>query len=374
MNNAKRKTPKYQEIVGSLRRDFASGRFKPGERIPSEAELTRRFKVSRMTAVKAIQQLQQEGLVMRRAGSGSFVAQSSEQTRRSFGLLIPDLGQTEIFEPICRGMMRTPFGKDHSLLWGHAVWDDRNREVEAERLCRQFIEARVSGVFFAPLEFSEHHGNMNQAILAAFNDAGVPVVLLDRDVAAFPERSAYDLVCLDNRQAGFVITRHMIEQGCKRIAFFARKGSADTVETRIAGYSEALIFAGLFQDSLIVRGDASDAAFVSAEVVEKAVDGIVCANDFTAANMMQTLQSLRLKVPDTIRLAGFDDVKYARLLQIPLTTIHQPCAEIGASAMAAMLERIDNPNLPGRLIQLRGELIIRESSGANVGQHAEIKA
>jgi DNA-binding LacI/PurR family transcriptional regulator len=362
MSSTEKKTPKYQEIVGSLRRDVSMGRFKPGERIPSEAEITRRFKVSRMTAVKAIQQLQQEGLVLRRAGSGTFVAESAE-TRRSFGLLIPDLGQTEIFEPICRGMMRTPLGKEHLLLWGHAVWDDRNRELEAERLCRQFIEARVSGIFFAPLEFSEHHGNVNENILSAFKEADVPVVLLDRDVAAFPERSAYDLVCLDNRQAGFVITRHLIEQGCKRIAFFARKGSADTVETRIAGYTEALISAGLFQNGMIVRGDTTDGAFVAAEIVDKVADGIVCANDFTAANMMHTLQALGRKIPDDILLTGFDDVKYARLLPIPLTTIHQPCAEIGASAMAAMLERVENPNLPGRQIQLRGELVVRESSG-----------
>ena len=89
----------------------------------------------------------------------------------------------------------------------------------------------------------------------------------------------------------------------------------------------------------------------------------MCANDLTAANLMRTLLSLGVKLPEDIRIAGVDDVKYASLLPIPLTTLHQPCAEIGAASMSAMLERVRNPHLPTRSILLDGHLVVRQSCG-----------
>jgi DNA-binding LacI/PurR family transcriptional regulator len=62
-------------------------------------------------------------------------------------------------------------------------------------------------------------------------------------------------------------------------------------------------------------------------------------------------------------MAGIDDVKYASLLSVPLTTIHQPCASIGAIAVGAMLDRLRDPNLPARDILLNFHLVVRESCG-----------
>src|SRR3954464_3760282 len=110
-----KKLPKYLEIIETLRADFLAGRCRSGGRLPSEAELVRKFAVSRMTVVKAVRQLQQEGLLVRRAGSGTFANENAVQESMVFGLLIPELGQTEIFEPICRGMVRSPLASKHSL-------------------------------------------------------------------------------------------------------------------------------------------------------------------------------------------------------------------------------------------------------------------
>ena len=79
---------------------------------------------------------------------------------------------------------------------------------------------------------------------------------------------------------------------------------------------------------------------------------------------MQSLSALGARVPEDIRIAGIDDVRYASLLPIPLTTFHQPCAEIGAAAMSAMLERVANPHLPPRSIRLNGALVVRRSCGS----------
>ena len=79
---------------------------------------------------------------------------------------------------------------------------------------------------------------------------------------------------------------------------------------------------------------------------------------------MQVLRALGVRVPAEIRIAGIDDVEYASLLPVPLTTLRQPCREIGMAAVAAMLDRVRQPDLPPREILLHGSLVVRESCGS----------
>jgi DNA-binding LacI/PurR family transcriptional regulator len=95
-----------------------------------------------------------------------------------------------------------------------------------------------------------------------------------------------------------------------------------------------------------------------------APDAIVCASDRTAAVLLQALGAAGRRVPGDVRVAGIDDVEYASLLPVPLTTLRQPCREIGMAAVAAMLDRVRQPDLPPREILLHGSLVVRESCGA----------
>jgi DNA-binding LacI/PurR family transcriptional regulator len=376
-----RSQPKYLDIVDSLRAAIKSGRYRGGARMPSEAELVRRFGVSRMTAVKAMQQLQQEGLLVRRIGSGTYAAENTGGRKHVFGLLIPDLGQTEIFEPICKGMSASPNASGHSLSWGHAAGHaaahaaghaagysaakGASPQGDAENLCHEYIDQRVSGVFFAPLEFSPNRDQVNRRVLKALSNAQIPVVLLDRCVMDYPARSDYDLVGLDNRRAGYVMADHLIRQGAKTVGFLALEGSAETIDDRIAGYREALYAHGKALDpQLVLRADPTDPAVLSEFLARLGVDALLCGNDLTAAHAMRTLLGLGVRIPEDVRIAGIDDVRYAELLPVPLTTLHQPCRDIGAAAIAAMQDRISNPLLPARSILLNGHLVVRRSCGA----------
>ena len=359
--------PKHRQVFESLLDAIRSGVYDSGDRLPSEAELGRTFLASRITVAKAVNELQRLGLVSRRAGAGTYVLPRKQASGRVFGLLIPDLGRTEIFEPICHGMMRSPLTAAHSLLWGHAMGESKQQEEEAEHLCHQYIAQKVSGVFFAPLEFTPHKDAFNRKIAGALDRAGIPIVLLDRCIAAYPERSRYDLVGIDNRRAGFQITRHLLQLGAKRIAFVAKPLSAPTVEARIAGYREALYCAGLSIDPGFTRfGDPEDRAFIESLLEGCEPDALVCANDLTAAKLMHGLLEAGIRIPDEVRMVGLDDVKYASMLPVPLTTHHQNCGDIGAVAMSAMLERIEHPNLPTRDILLQTSLVIRKSCGASL--------
>lgn len=357
--------PKYQQIYGELHAAITSGAYQEGQRMPSEAELGKKFGASRLTVARAVKELQVAGLVFRRAGSGTYVKRPDISKGHIFGLLIPDLGQTEIFEPICQGMMRAQQGNRHSLLWGHSMAESDDKEELAEQLCRHHIAQKVSGVFFAPLELTPAKDEVNRRIVRAFDEAGIPVVLLDRCIEPYPRRSKYDLVGIDNRRAGYMITEHLVNLGCRRIVFVGKPNSAATVDARIAGYREALYNSGVnFDSDLVQRIDPADTTVIQAMIKRLRPEGLVCANDHTAALLMRSLSDLRLQVPDDVRIVGIDDVKYASLLRVPLTTLRQPCADIGAAAMSAMLERVSHPATPTRDILLDCKLIVRQSCGA----------
>ena len=360
---------KHERIRQTLADAIASGQYEPGQRLPSESELVKTFGASRPTVTRALRELQLSGIIERRAGSGSYVRADASARGYTFGLLIPELGRTEIFEPMCRGMAEAQHGSHHVLLWGSSLGDAHNIGQQASNACRQLVAKKVSGVFFAPLELTAQKDAINRSIADVFDKAGIPMVLLDRDLVAYPERSRYDLVGIDNRRAGYAITDHLLRSGCRRIVFVGRPGSAPTVDARIAGYREAMAASDPRLEPHVCRVEPDDKSHVKAILDEINPDGFVCANDFTAAHLLKTLNELGVTVPGKVRMAGIDDVKYASLLSVPLTTIHQPCADIGAMAIAAMLERVRNPKLPPRDILLSFNLVIRESCGSRKKTH-----
>ncbi len=355
--------PKYQELIDSLSNDIASGRYKPGQKLPSEAALVKRFQTSRITVGRAFRELQQKGLIERVAGSGSYVRRELGRGLL-FGLLIPDLGETEIFDPICHGIANTPEAGDHALLWGHTDPRIKSKADQCWQLCQQFILRKAAGVFFAPLEFEGEATRINRRILAAFRDADIPVVLLDRRPSSTPERVRADLVGLNNAQAGYIATEHLIQLGCKRIGFIAYQAAESTVAGRMAGYREALRKYGLHDAAEPALQVGSDDTIPLSQTEQ--LEAFVCVNDHVAGILMHAFLSRGVRIPEEIRLVGIDDVRYAGLLPVPLTTVRQPCPAIGQAAMRTMLERLGHPRAPGREVLFDGELVVRQSCGSRL--------
>lgn len=359
------RAPKHRQVYEVLQRQIQSGHWKAGARLPSEVELVRTFGASRITVGRAVRDLQAAGLVERRAGSGTYVKAAPVAGGLSFGLLIPDLGETEIFEPMCQGMMASPLAREHALVWGSVNSTDTSKDQHAWQLCRQYIDRRVAGVFFAPLEVTPRPDDVNQRIVRALDAARIPVVLLDRPPYPYPQRGHHDLVGIDNRRAGFAITEHLARRGSRRIAFVALPNAAATVNAREAGYREALYAFDLPVDREAVRHiDPAGVPLVRSLMESFHPDAIVCANDRAAARLMRTLLQLGYAIPGDVRIVGIDDVEYASLLPVPLTTLRQPTRQIGDAALSAMLDRIRRPQLPPRDIFLQCELVVRSSCGA----------
>ena len=384
MSRVRMPAAKHHQVYSTLLKEIQNGRWKEGERLPSEAQLVVRFGHSRITVGRALRDLQTAGVISRKAGAGSFVRRASEGARFSFGLLIADLGETDIFDPICRGMMASPLAREHALIWGSAtidvargdfkrvdiaqgdvaLSDIEGRGERAWQLCRHYIERRVDGVFFAPVEMTPVAGDVNHRIVRALDEANIPVVLLDRTVTPYPDPGYHDLVGIDNRRAGYVMTEHLLRLGARRVVFIGHPNSAPTVDAREAGYREAMFARHAPLDQLEgVRIDPDDSAAVAALLRARAPDAIVCANDRTAGRLMHTLRRLGIRVPHEIRLVGIDDVEYASLLPVPLTTLRQPTHQLGEVALSVMLARVAQRDLPARDTRLRCELVVRESCG-----------
>ncbi|HET6406271.1 MAG TPA: substrate-binding domain-containing protein, partial [Chthoniobacteraceae bacterium] len=155
-----------------------------------------------------------------------------------------------------------------------------------------------------------------------------------------------------------------INLGARRIAFLSYARTAATIAERAAGYREALLFHGIpLVPEMVHQLESEDDASMRRVVEMGHPDAFVCGNDPTAGRLMQELIAAGYRIPLDVRVVGIDDLRYASLLPVPLTTMHQPCREIGMAAMSAMLERLARPDMPVRDVLLECQLVVRKSCG-----------
>jgi LacI family transcriptional regulator len=367
-----RNQPLHLKIQQELLSEILAGKHDQATRLPSEAQLVKRFGASRPTVARALQELKLQGFLERRAGSGTYLRKErgAREARgvKQLGLIVPGLGKVEIFDVICGELASLARVHEFGMHWGGSMQPAEAASMsiaEAEELCARYIDGGVSGVFFAPFEHAGDNEDANRRITERLSCAGIPVVLLDRDLCPFPKRSSFDLVGIDNFAGGYLLAEHLLKLGLKRLAFVARPFSASTVEARQAG-ARAAMLAHRVQvgRDFFHEGDPVDAKMVRSLSAGRPYDAVICANDHTAAQLLQTLTRIGVRVPGDLRLVGFDDVRFATLLTVPLTTVQQPCRDIALTAFHAMRERMVVPTLPARSLLLTPQVMVRESCGA----------
>ena len=355
---------KHRILLETLRSEILSGRYNAACSFPSVNALVRRFGAKRSTVYWVTRELERQGLLVSRQGRGSVVAQLGRS--RTIGLILPGLAYSEFFQPIASTLIRVAKEKEYTLLFGDVFSNDRTeRFAEAKDLAADFIRKKIAGLIYQPLEYFSDGGETNRRILSVFDRARIPVVLLDSDILPPPERSAYDLVSINNVDAGEQLALHLKERGAKNIWFLMRPNWIPNVKNRYRGFKLAKISGGGVNcrnnDMLLAEPDDIDA-------VRKCMrrhprpDAFVCENDTSAAILRNSLASLGYSVPEDILLAGFDDLKVAQTATPQLTTIHQPCEELARVAFNRLLERMAKPTLPRQDIFVESYLVVRNST------------
>ena len=366
--------PRYRQIFDTLRERINSGEYPPGHKLPTEAELMRLFDVSRTTVSRAMRDMELLGQITRRRGSGTYVCQPRDLEKRvELALFVPWV-ETGSGLPYVEGLIHqriadiASHGQATLLLQcltpGLGTIEDRMINA-ANRL----IDSQVDGVLYYPAELPGNLMELNRKVVDLLVSAGIQVVLIDRDIVSYPERSEFTRVGYDNRRGGVLLTDHLINVGCKRIAFIGIPEVSTVVANRLSGYHEAHRAHNMMVDpELIHVADEVDLteSFCRNLVEKSKPDAIIGKMDRYAAIIGRHLMAMGVTIGRDIKLGGFDDEPIAELLPVPLTTIRLPVQAFAQTAYEALLRRIADKNSDVGQLIVDTELVIRGSTTGSI--------
>jgi LacI family transcriptional regulator len=209
-----------------------------------------------------------------------------------------------------------------------------------------------------------HAETLSDDYLLQLKKQNIELVLLNRFVKGIDEHC----FILDNEKGGFLATEHLIQQGCHHIACILGPQWKHDARERFEGYLKALKKYRLpFDPQLIVEGDFQEAGgregIAKLVAREQTIDGLFCANDEMALGAMSWLLEQGFKVPDEIKIVGFDNIAYTRYVTPQLSSVHFPIRKIAQDAAWLVMQRVYQISPPHEIERnLTPELIVRASS------------
>jgi GntR family transcriptional regulator of arabinose operon len=372
--------PAYRRIAVELAERIAEGVYRPGGRLPAENDLAASFGVSRGTLREALRALRDDGVVEAVPGRGNFVRQGSptrpDARRRVVGVVVPSVAQPYVSDLIS-AMEDELHRHGYALLVGSS---GSTRERQAGRVHR-ILEEGASGLVVYPIDYEPDLPLFEHLVAQGF-----PIVLIDRHLVGL----TVDAVLPDNAGGAHAAVSHLAQLGHSRIAFVSTDNLTTTsVAERLHGYRQALLDHGLPLDDDLVLADlpltlrwprdvetgaTGHAAKIRRFLERERPSAVFALHDYLAADVLDAAGQLGLRVPDQLAIAAFDDDPPAARLPVPLTVVRQPRERIGRLAASTLVDRIQGRRTETARIVLPTELVIRASSGGQVGRAAETPA
>jgi LacI family transcriptional regulator len=359
---------KHREVFDTLLGEITSGRFRPGDRMPTEAELSKIFSASRATIARAMRELKARGLLVRQRGGGTHIARPVNTTRIAFftpfANAISQLGPIE--SQLFAQLSELASQRSDDLRIQFLGRRGGNQLEQMLSAVEEMKEKGVNGVLYSPAHVAAELVEYHQVAVEKIRALGVPLVLVDRDIVSFPKRSNLPLVSYDYRRSGFLVANHLIQHGCRRVIFVATPGMPDPVIDRINGCVDAFAAHNLSLPPNWIRLAQENelTAQFCARLMEQAhPDAIICEIDHVAATVGRHLVEMGVKIGQDVALAGFFDEPIAAALPVPLTTVRFPIEPLSIVCYERLLKLMANPALPdtGRTL-IDVELVIRASS------------
>ncbi|WP_215224244.1 LacI family DNA-binding transcriptional regulator [Echinicola shivajiensis] len=283
------------------------------------------------------------------------VAQSLRVNRtKTLGIVVPQLA-SHFFASNISGIQDTAYKRGYNVM---ICQSNENFEQEKSDI-RTLISTRVDGLLISLSRETESYEHLQNLI-----DREIPFVLFDRITEGFPVST----VTVDDTLGAYKVTKHLLDQGCKRIAFISGPEGMYICKKRIAGYVQALKENGVSLDeNLIVYSDLTEESNKKLTNqllgLEEKPDAIFAINDPVAIDVMKFLKSKGMKIPQDIALVGFTNMPVSDALEPSLSTVDQPAYEMGRLAANNLLDQLLDPESfePQNLV-LDTELVIRNSS------------
>jgi len=350
-------------IFEALRADIANEKFAEDRPLPSLRALATKHGVPIYVVRRAVGELARRNLVECRHGSGTYVTKKGQA--RKIGIVVPGLAYSAFFRPfadrlvaLCeKGGYKPVLRED----WSTA---SLRRAKEVLGFVRGLVTDKVAGVIFQPLEHFPKADYVNRKIGEALDEAGIPLVLVDSDIVPPPDRSRYDVIGINNHDAGVRVAEHLLSLGVAEMRFVLGMDADWNIKNRLRGVASAVTaHGGVWSERNVLACGPNDL-----KAIRSALNGrpkpraFICRGDTTAAALMKTLKKLKKRVPEDVMVVGFDDVASAAQMDPPLTTIRQPSEAIAAATFRALVGRIAVPSVPPCEIYLPAPLVVRAST------------
>ena len=374
----------YKEIMEYLTAKIEQQEFRPDDLLPSEFELAKQFNVSRITAQKALDELQNDGLIYRVRGKGSFVSGSAklkshkpDQSLKVIALVIP---------------FGSSFGRSLDLIQGlsgilskqgyYLTVHISHYSIEEEReLLNNLVKDGVTGIIIYPFSHRYNVDLVNRLLLDNY-----PIITIDKYYDALPVSSVYS----DNFSGSYQAATHLIQLGHRNIVFVSDRDlmSANSVNERYFGFCKALkdhdlpitddnlicidyrnneeLFQAIINNEPVAHNLLEPFKKIISQLLnnkKKHFTAIHGLNDYLTLFFLKAALAMGVRVPYEMSFVGFDNIDYSAFFEIPLTTVEQDFKKIGEEAGILMLNRIANPEDEYKRVHLPVKLIIRKSSG-----------
>jgi DNA-binding LacI/PurR family transcriptional regulator len=278
-----------------------------------------------------------------------YVPPGRKPSTGAIGLLVPEL-ENPIFPALAQAMEAHATAAGLATILGNTT-SAAFREVDYVHM---LLDRRVDGFIFISCEMTHLSGDHSH--YARLLEEGARLVFVNGMLDALDVPS----VGVDERHAGYLATRHLLDLGHRRIGFIA--GPHDYLPTRqkAAGRRDALNEAGLSSDGLVVHAeysvDGGRRALRELVAREEVPTGAICASDLMAIGALQEARALGVAVPDEVSLVGFDGIDAADWVDPPLTTIEQPIEDLAKTAVDALRTLIEDPGRSVPRVVFRGKL------------------
>ncbi len=283
-------------------------------------------------------------------------AARSLRTNRSriIGLLISDI-QNPFFMGLIRGVEDQALQHEYSLILCNS-----NESPQREQQYLNILWAeRVAGAIIVPTR--EH---LEAESLRRFRERGIPIVAVDRAV----KDKSIDSVLVDNVRGAREAVTHLIANGYRRIGVITGPTTITTGRERLEGYTQALSAAGIARDPALeyngtFKAESGQAFAEKLLDLTPGVEAIFAGNNLMTLGVLKAIQARNLRVPEDIAVVGYDEIAWAELGSVALTTVIQPVYELGTTAALRLFQRLQDPTVQSRQeITLAPSLRIRGSS------------
>lgn len=328
---------KYLALAQQLREDLNAGLWKPGEKLPTEDAMVQDYGVSKQTVRSAVGLLVEEGLLVRRQGSGTYAADRRRPQTRTIGVIATYLSEY-ILPSMIRGIEEVTAEAGYQFV----LRSTGNRMDRERDLLKSFLASPVDGLIVEGAKTA--FPNPNLSLYRSLQESGTPVVFLS---GYYPALDGSIYVVTDDYAGGAMAARCLLEKGHRSIGGIFKaddqqghlrfSGFADTCrefgvdlrDDRFAWYTTE-------QRETLMTGESER------QLVEMLRDctAVVCYNDQIAAPLMTSLMRAGRLVPQEISVISFDNSAYSALTPVPLTSLDHPKEEIGRIAARKLLRMI----------------------------------